>query len=117
MNLDIDDVDCIYIEMKFLGLLLVYPKLFCKKANCSLIKKNLKNHANEIIFDALLELKRLNTPIDITSVVQLLSSNDELDNIGGVNYLLDIADLVNTDEDAIRIIESYMDMIRNNGTQ
>lgn len=117
MNLDIDDANCIYFEMKFLGSLLVYPKLFCRRANCSLIKKNLKNHANEIIFDALLELQKLNTSIDITSVVQLLSSKDELDNIGGVNYLLNIADLVNTEEDAICIIESYLDMIKYNRTQ
>ncbi|MDD3453322.1 MAG: replicative DNA helicase [Bacilli bacterium] len=60
------------------------------------------------IFNAIKELSETSTPIDITTVTNILDKKHELKQIGGVEYLVEITDLVpsaaNIDE-YIKIVE------------
>ena len=60
------------------------------KANDSLDEDSFYYDSNRIIFKTLIHLASTNQPIDVTSVVSELKSNDKLNDIGGIPYLTEV---------------------------
>lgn len=66
--------------------------------------------AHRMIFDSISELFNENTPIDFVTVATRLAQKDQLDTVGGVNYLRDVTLGVPT----TRHIAYYSNIIRDN---
>ncbi|OKL37374.1 replicative DNA helicase [Domibacillus mangrovi] len=52
--------------------------------------------ANRIIFGAIKKLSELNTPVDVQTVTHQLVKDDQIENVGGVRYLAEVAGSVPT---------------------
>ncbi len=66
------------------------------------------NEANRKIFEALEELHKTNTPVDITTVKNELDKQKNLNAIGGIEYISEIIDSVATTAN----LESYINIIK-----
>ncbi|WP_373754896.1 DnaB-like helicase N-terminal domain-containing protein, partial [Jeotgalibaca porci] len=52
--------------------------------------------SHQLIFDVIVQLYNRNEPIDVVTVTNELQSKDQLENIGGLAYLAEIATIVPT---------------------
>jgi replicative DNA helicase len=66
------------------------------------------NDANKKIFEALVELHKTNTPVDITTVKNELDKQKNLHAIGGIEYLSEVIDSVATTAN----LDSYIKIIK-----
>lgn len=64
--------------------------------------------ANKKIFDALVELHKTSTPVDITTVKNELDKQKNLNAIGGIEYLTEVIDSVAT----VANLDSYIKIIK-----
>ncbi len=69
--------------------------------------------SNKKIFNALVELYKSNTPIDLTTVKNELDKQKNLNAIGGVDYLTDVIESVVTSAN----LDYYMDIIKEKATR
>lgn len=66
------------------------------------------NDANKKIFEALVELHKTNTPVDITTVKNELDKQKNLNAIGGLDYISEVIDSVATTAN----LDSYIKIIK-----
>lgn len=66
------------------------------------------NEANRKIFEALLELHKTNTPVDITTIKNELDKQKNLNAIGGLEYISEVIDSVATTAN----LDSYIKIIK-----
>ena len=71
-------------------------KYALQKATESLTQESFYNEKNGKIFSAMINLQEEKTPIDITTVTSYLKKKNEINEIGGVEYLNEILDSVPT---------------------
>lgn len=60
----------------------------------SLDPKDFYSETHKIIFDAMKQLYLSNSPIDFVTVVDMLERKDELETVGGINYLTSLSNAV-----------------------
>jgi len=66
------------------------------------------NEANRHIFEALIELHKTNTPVDITTIKNELDKQKKLNAIGGIEYISEVIDSVATTAN----LDSYIKIIK-----
>ena len=71
-------------------------KYALQKATETLTLDSFYNEKNSIIFQALVDLQDLATPIDITTVTSYLKKKNQLNDAGGVEYLTEVINFVPT---------------------
>ena len=71
-------------------------KYALQKAQESLTEESFYNERNAKIFSVMTKLADDNTPIDITTVTSYLKKQDELNKVGGVEYLTEVLNYVPT---------------------
>ena len=94
-------------EKALLGAVLLQPSIIINLMDL-IYTNQFYDQANAIIFQAMKELKSLNQDIDIASIASFLESKEQLTQIGGINYLVDISTFV----PSIEHYETYVDLIR-----
>ena len=71
------------------------------------------NDANKKIFDAILELYKTSMPVDITTVVNELDKQKNVNAIGGIEYLSEVIDSVSSTAN----LDSYIKIIKEKGVR
>ena len=66
------------------------------------------NNANKIIFNAIFELHNKKTPLDSTTLINEIEKKENINSIGGVEYLSEVIDSVITAAN----IDYYIDIVR-----
>lgn len=94
-------------EMSVLGVAFLNPYAL-EKIMENITEDMFFNEANKKIFNALTNLYKENTPIDITTVKNELDKQKNLNSIGGVDYLTEIIDSVVTSAN----LDYYMDIVK-----
>jgi replicative DNA helicase len=78
-------------EAAVLSAILLSPQAFDEVQEFLKIE-DFYSEANRRIYEAVLELQRTNTPVDVVSVASWLRSRERLEQIGGSPYLADLTD-------------------------
>lgn len=81
------------IEQALLGLLMVYPDSVRKAQEESLVVQDFFLPAHKTVFQAVEKLSLENKPVTLTSVSNLLSDQNQLSQVGGIDYLMQLTDL------------------------
>ena len=71
-------------------------KYALQKANETLLPESFYSEKNAKIYSAMLNLQEEGTPIDITTVTSMLKKKNELTEVGGVEYLTELLNIVPT---------------------
>lgn len=94
-------------EMSVLGV--CFLNKYALEKVCESVDSNMfYNEANKKIFEALVELYKTNTPIDITTVKNELDKQKNLNAIGGLEYISEVIDSVATTAN----LDSYINIIK-----
>jgi replicative DNA helicase len=107
MSIDKVQPQNIEAERAVLGACLL-DKLSLKKS-IELLKPSdfyLPNHA--VIFDSMISIDKKNYPIDLITIVEVLTHLELLDDVGGYGYIMDLADAVTTTKN----IESHCQIVK-----
>ena len=64
---------------------------------------------HELIFSAMCQLFNQNTPIDVITVSEKLTTTDDLDKAGGIQYLISLTDDVAIVSNAVQYVEIILD--------
>lgn len=88
-------------------------KTFFKKVFKTLkTKEFFYSTANQKIYEAFIELDKARQPIDLITVISFLKSNKTIDEVGGVAYIANLSNKINTPENglvyAFKLAEAYM---------
>ncbi len=112
------------IEQALLGLLMVYPESMIKAEEEGLSLQDFFLTAHKTIYQAILDLREDNKPVELNSVSNRLSDQNKLESVGGIDYLMSLSDLAisvyNTDyyiqvlqeKNALRKLIEACDVIR-----
>lgn len=82
-------------EQAVLGSILLQPTTIVEAMEY-LVPKAFYQHAHQLIFSAMIELNEQDTAIDVVTVKNILADKNQLDDIGGVSYLGELATAVPT---------------------
>lgn len=82
-------------EQAVLGSILLRPTTIVEAMEY-LVPKAFYQHAHQLIFSAMIELNEQDTAIDVVTVKNILTDKNQLDDIGGVSYLGELATAVPT---------------------
>lgn len=82
-------------EQTILGIMLVDNNRI-SSISCILNKDDFFSKENKLIYENILTLYRKNKPVDIVTLTEMMRFNDELDDIGGADYINSLADNVIT---------------------
>ena len=86
------DIDA---ERSLLGAMLISRETcqsFCDKANVN----DFYEESHRLLFLAMYELTKQNTPVDVTTITTYLKDHNHLDKVGGVEYLVRLGESVPT---------------------
>ncbi|MBQ1826804.1 MAG: replicative DNA helicase, partial [Erysipelotrichaceae bacterium] len=81
------------IEQALLGLLMVYPESVIKAEEEGLSLQDFFLAAHKTIYQAILDLRAENKPVELNSVSNRLSDQNNLESVGGIDYLMSLSDL------------------------
>jgi replicative DNA helicase len=93
MNLSITQHQAHEAEKAVLGSMFVNPKLVDEVIHM-LQPQDFSNDAHELIWKAIMFLYKKNRPVDTVTTTEVLNAGKKLELIGGVSYLLHLADSV-----------------------
>ncbi len=65
-------------------------------------------HQNRLIFEGIVELSRVNSPVDLVNVASWLRSRDRLEQVGGTVYLAELTDLT----PAVANVQTYAKTVK-----
>lgn len=82
-------------EQSVLGSILLRPEALIEALEY-VTADSFYQHAHQLIFTAMMELNEINQGIDVVTVKNILGDKNQLDDIGGVSYLADLASIVPT---------------------
>lgn len=80
-------------EAALLGSILLYPQTVQKVFDENLLVSDFFDERHKKIFSAILSLQAENKPVELQSVITRLSDKQDLDKVGGTNYLLYLTDV------------------------
>ena len=90
-----------------------YDESTIKLLNDKLLIKDFYYLRHQLIFDAMLELYREGTPIDSTTVINLLDDKGKLNDCGGSQYIIDLTDSVPSTSNLM----AYIDIVKDKSVQ
>ena len=90
-----------------------YDESTIKLLNDKLLTKDFYYLRHQLIFDAMLELFRNGTPIDSTTVINLLDDKGKLNDCGGAQYIIDLTDSVPSTSNLM----AYIDIVKDKSVQ
>lgn len=90
-----------------------YDESTIKLLNDKLLTKDFYYLRHQLIFDAMLELFREGTPIDSTTVINLLDDKGKLNDCGGSQYIIDLTDSVPSTTNLM----AYIDIVKDKSVQ
>ena len=99
----------IIAEQSVLGAMFLSP-LAIEKATDKLFAKSFYLEKHNIIFQSIIDLHDRKVPIDVTTVTAELNKNNKLNDIGGVEYLVELTNLVPS---AVNV-EHYIQIVEDN---
>lgn len=82
-------------EQSVLGSILLQPEALIEALEY-VTADSFYQHAHQLIFTAMMELNEADQGIDVVTVKNILDDKNQLDDIGGVSYLADLASIVPT---------------------
>ncbi|SHF97188.1 replicative DNA helicase [Ornithinibacillus halophilus] len=82
-------------EQAVIGAIFLEPEAF-SSASELLMPQDFYRVSHQLIFEAMLTLSDRGEPIDLVTVTTLLNNNDQLEDVGGVSYLSELAESVPT---------------------
>lgn len=82
-------------EQSVLGSILLRPEALIEALEY-VTADSFYQHAHQLIFTAMMELNEADQGIDVVTVKNILDDKNQLDDIGGVSYLADLASIVPT---------------------
>lgn len=82
-------------EQSVLGSILLRPEALIEALEY-VTEDSFYQHAHQLIFTAMMELNEADQGIDVVTVKNILDDKNQLDDIGGVSYLADLASIVPT---------------------
>lgn len=82
-------------EQSVLGSILLRPEALIEALEY-VTADSFYQHAHKLIFTAMMELNEADQGIDVVTVKNILDDKNQLDDIGGVSYLADLASIVPT---------------------
>ena len=92
-------------EQAILGAMLIYPKVVQDVSDQDLIKGDFFLEAHQRIFNAMMHLYESGKPIDAMGLITRLNDLEELNLIGGADYILRLSDTAVTSANAVYYIE------------
>ncbi|MGZ3139940.1 replicative DNA helicase [Candidatus Phytoplasma solani] len=96
-------------ERALLGTLILNPEKMDAVKNL-LKARNFAEPKHRYIFEAMKNLQKRNREIDYVSVSSTLDNNKNLDKIGGMDYLIELAEMT----PSTQFLETYIDLIKEN---
>ena len=90
-----------------------YDESTIKLLNDKLLTKDFYYLRHQLIFDAMLELFREGSPIDSTTVINLLDDKGKLNDCGGSQYIIDLTDSVPSTTNLM----AYIDIVKDKSVQ
>ncbi|KIL74166.1 replicative DNA helicase [Bacillus badius] len=93
IHIDSDPYQAAEVENTVLGSIFLEPDLAYET---NLTVEHFSRAANRIIFGAIQKLAEQNVPVDVMTVTQKLLENEQIENVGGVSYLTELAESVPT---------------------
>lgn len=79
-------------EMALLGTMMIYPSAIKAAFEEGLVKEDFFVEANQRVYGAILSLYQEGKPIDLTALSTRLSDLQELNRVGGMDYMMQLAD-------------------------
>ena len=95
-------------ERSLLGAMLI-SKDVCQDILNKCVESDFYEESHKFLFTAMSELSRQMIPVDVTTVTSYLLDHNQLDKVGGVEYLRDLRDSVTT----LAHSEYYLKIIHN----
>lgn len=99
----------IVAEQSVLGAMFLSP-LAIEKATDKLFAKSFYLEKHSIIFQAIVDLHEKKVPIDLTTITAELNQSKKLNEVGGVEYLTELINMVPTAAN----VESYVKIVEDN---
>lgn len=96
-------------EQSILGALLIYPKVTQNVYDQDLSKDDFFLEAHKRIFDVMVTLIDEGKPIDSTTIISKLQDKDELNLVGGADYILLLSDSAVTSAN----VNYYIEIVKN----
>ncbi len=90
-----------------------YDESTIKLLNDKLLTKDFYYLRHQLIFDAMIELFREGSPIDSTTVINLLDNKGKLNDCGGSQYIIDLTDSVPSTTNLL----AYIDIVKDKSVQ
>ncbi|MDD2591603.1 MAG: replicative DNA helicase [Erysipelotrichaceae bacterium] len=79
-------------EMALLGTMMIYPSAIKMAFEEGLIKEDFFVEANQRIYNAIMSLHEEGKPVDLTALSSRLNDLQELNRVGGMDYMMQLAD-------------------------
>jgi len=92
-------------EQAILGAMLVYPKVVRIVFDQGLRQDDFYLNIHQRIFGAMIYLSETGKPIDATSLITRLQDSDELNMVGGADYILKLSDTAVSQANSVHYIE------------
>lgn len=92
-------------EQAILGAMLIYPKVVQDVNDQDLIKKDFFLESHQRIFNCMMHLYETGKPIDAMGLITRLNDLEELNLIGGADYILRLSDTAVSSANAVYYIE------------
>ena len=98
-------------EQSVLGAVFISPESIIYLAD-ELIPDDFYKPANKIVFKTMLSLLEKGEPIDATTMVSALTSQGDISNIGGINYVVELVNSTSTSKN----VEHYAKLVKEKST-
>lgn len=79
-------------EMALLGTMMIYPSAIKTAFEEGMVKEDFFVEANQRVYNAILNLYQEGKPIDLTALSTRLNDLQELNRVGGMDYMMQLAD-------------------------
>jgi len=96
-------------EQALLGLMLSYTETVSRAYEESLDSSDFLSDANKRVYRAIQKLYSERKPVDITSVITKLSDTDQLDKVGGADYIMKLSELAVSSVNSDYYIKTIME--------
>lgn len=96
-------------EQAILGAMLIYPSVIRDVSDQDLVKEDFFLDLHQRIFSAMMHLADTGKPIDAMGLITRLQDTEELNLVGGADYILKLSDTAVTSANSIY----YIEMIKN----
>jgi len=96
-------------EQAILGAMLIYPSAQENVMDLNLVKEDFHMDIHKRIFGAMMYLKEQGKPLDPTTLIARLQDSDELQLVGGMDYIVSLSDSAVTSAN----VSYYIELVQN----